>query len=171
MEQYEESVATMYLAAIRQQFQSIKDLGDRTLEQLEEQQLHFTPNEESNNIATIIKHLHGNMRSRWTDFLTSDGEKPDRKRDEEFIDRQQTKNEILELWNMGWKITFAAIEALTPADLIKTVYIRQEPHTVIQAIERQISHYSNHVGQIIYIGKLLTNTAWKTLTIPRNRSL
>ncbi len=170
MKTSENTLAMIYLAAIRDQLRSIKILGDRTLSQLHEEQMHFAPNEESNSIAVIVKHLCGNMKSRWTDFLTTDGEKEGRDRDDEFVDSLYSKEEILRAWETGWDVVFAVIDALTPEHLTATVFIRAEEHTVVQAIERQMAHYSNHVGQIIYLGKQTNNTSWTTLTIARGKS-
>ena len=152
------------------EYKKYKTFGDKSFAQIEtDEEMHWQPNEESNSIAIIIKHMHGNMLSRWTDFLTTDGEKPTRTRDEEFVGRKETKAELLNLWEEGWQCTFNALESLTENDFDKIVTIRNEPHTIVQAILRQLSHYSQHVGQIIYITKVIRNDEWKTLTIPRKK--
>lgn len=144
-----------------------KELGDKTFEQLEEADLFFRPNEESNSIAVIVQHIHGNMLSRFTNFLTEDGEKPWRKRDAEFnVSDNMTKEEVLSLWNTGWDCVFSALESLKPGDLSNTIYIRTEPLPVYDAVLRQLAHYPYHVGQILYIGKILKGKDWKSLSIP-----
>jgi len=147
-----------------------KKLGEQAIAQASDQALVATPDQESNSIAVIVKHLVGNMRSRWTDFLTSDGEKPDRKRDSEFESPPQTRSEILALWDFGWKIVFHSLAPLTEDDLRSTVLIRGERHSVMQAINRQIGHYSYHIGQIVYVAKHYSADHWKTLSIPRGKS-
>ena len=125
---------------------------------------------ESNSIAIIVKHMAGNMRSRWTDFLTTDGEKPDRNRDTEFDEPPRTRTELMELWERGWKLLLSALEPLSDADLTRTITIRTEPHSVTQAINRQIAHYSYHVGQIVYLARHFAGDKWQTLTIPKKKS-
>jgi len=147
-----------------------KDLGDKTFEQLNEWDFHYQPNDESNSIAVIIQHMAGNMLSRWTNFLTEDGEKEWRKRDEEFEIHTYTKQQLLELWEKGWTCFFDALESLKKKDLKKTVHIRKEPLTVIDAINRQLAHYPYHVGQIIFLAKIIRNKNWKNLSIPRGDS-
>ncbi|HEX4546719.1 MAG TPA: DUF1572 domain-containing protein [Candidatus Acidoferrum sp.] len=151
-------------------FRYYKKLGDRAMAQCPDEGLFRTPGEESNAIAIIVKHLAGNMRSRWMNFLTTDGEKPDRNRDSEFEQPPKTRAELLELWERGWKYVFDALEPLTEADLTCTVTIRTEPHSVMQAINRQIAHYSYHVGQIVYLARHFAGNNWQTLTIPRKKS-
>src|SRR5213080_3156741 len=136
-------------------FEQVRDIGSKTLSQITEEQAHWSPDPESNSIAIIVQHLHGNMLSRFTDFLTSDGEKPNRQRDEEFIEKRLSLEELKKMWNEGWNCVFSAIEPLDEADLSREVFIRGESHTVMEAILRQISHYAYHVGQIVYIGKHL----------------
>lgn len=165
----EQGIAAEYLKVVRSRFQEIKTTAERTFAQLSDEQLFWAPNEESNSIATIIQHLRGNMLSRWTDLFTSDGEKPDRNRDGEFEPARGDRAAILTLWEEGWATFLGALESLTEADLLRTIYIRKEPHSVIQAIERQVYHYGYHVGQIVYIAKLLKDADWQTLTIPRKR--
>jgi len=125
---------------------------------------------ESNSIAIIVKHMAGNMRSRWTDFLTTDGEKPDRNRDTEFDEPPRTRTELMELWERGWKLLLSALEPLSDADLTRTITIRTEPHSVTQAINRQVAHYSYHVGQIVYLARHFAGDKWQTLTIPKKKS-
>jgi hypothetical protein len=161
---------TDFLETTKKQFEYYKMLGEKTFEQLSEEQIVFKYNGESNSIATIVKHLHGNMMSRWTDFLTSDGEKEWRQRDGEFENDLLTKADVLKIWNEGWHCLFAAINPLTEADLSKTVYIRNQGHTVEEAIIRQLAHYPYHVGQIVFIGKMLIDNNWKSLSIPKNKS-
>jgi Protein of unknown function (DUF1572) len=149
-----------------------KRLAERSLEQAPDEALNATLDAESNSIAVIVKHLAGNMRSRFTDFLASDGEKPDRNRDGEFLAPPQTRAEIMALWEAGWKCVFSAIAPLTDEDLSRTVKIRGEAHSVMQAINRQVAHYSYHVGQIVFLAKhfAASGTGWTAVTIPRGRS-
>ena len=153
-----------------ERFEQLRTLGEKTLDQLTDSDVHWSPDPESNSIAVIVQHLHGNMLSRFTDFLTSDGEKSDRHRDEEFIEHDLSVTELKDRWSMGWECVFAAIRPLTNADLTKEVFIRGESHTVMEAILRQISHYAYHVGQMVYLGKHLKGQDWKTLSIPRGQS-
>lgn len=134
------------------------------------EQLTLQLDEESNSVAQIVKHMAGNMRSRWTDFLTTDGEKPDRNRDSEFVAAPATREEMMRLWQEGWAVLFGSLEPLTDADLGRTVTIRKEPHSVMQAIQRQVAHYALHIGQIVFIAKHLRSSEWKTVTVPKNRS-
>lgn len=147
-----------------------KRLGEKAIEQASDEALVANPDPESNSIAIIVKHLAGNMRSRWTDFLTSDGEKPGRNRDSEFETPPQTRAEILALWEAGWKIVLDSLAPLTDNDLSRTVLIRGERHSVMQAINRQIAHYAYHIGQIVYIAKHHCADRWKSLSIPRGKS-
>jgi hypothetical protein len=154
-------------------FRTYKKLGDRAIAQCPDAGLFVTLDAESNSIAIIVKHLGGNMRSRWTDFLTTDGEKPDRDRDTEFENPPATRAEILELWERGWNHVFTALASLTDADLVRTVTIRSTPHSVLQAINRQVAHYSYHVGQIVFLAKHCAATAtgkWDSLSVPRGQS-
>ena len=146
-----------------------KSLVERAITQLDDKQMHWQADPEANSIAIIMKHMAGNMLSRWTDFLTSDGEKPDRNRDGEFVDQFKSREELMTFWERGWARTFEAIEALTPADLEKTVMIRSEPHTVPLAIIRQVGHYAQHAGQIVFIAKHIKGAEWKTLSLPKKR--
>ena len=159
-----------YLDSARKQFEYYKMLGEKTFGQLADDQLFIQFNEESNSIATIVKHLWGNMLSRWTDFLTTDGEKASRERDAEFENDIKDKVELMEKWNQGWDCLFNALDALTPDQLDKTIYIRNMGHTVMEAINRQLAHYPYHVGQIVFIGKMLNNGKWQSLSIPRGNS-
>ncbi len=147
-----------------------KELGDETFAQLSEDDFHFIPAEDCNSISVIIKHMHGNMLSRWTNFLTSDGEKEWRKRDEEFQDQHLTKEQLLQLWEEGWKCFLDAMKSLSDADLQKIILIRSQPLTVMDALYRQLTHYPYHVGQIIYAAKILKNKNWQNLSVARNRS-
>ena len=153
-------------------FRYYKKLAERAIEQCPETALCATLDGESNSIATIVKHMWGNMRSRWTNFLTTDGEKPDRNRDTEFETPPQSRAELLAMWEHGWKYVFDALEPLTDADASRSVSIRSEPHSVLQAINRQIAHYSYHVGQITFLAKHFAAESgkWTSLTIPRNKS-
>jgi len=151
-------------------FNYYKKLGDRAMAQCPDEGLFATLDAESNSIAIIVKHMSGNMRSRWTDFLTSDGEKPDRHRDTEFEEPPKTRTELIELWEQGWKYLFDALAPLNDADLARTVTIRTEPHSVMQAINRQVAHYSYHVGQIVFLAKHAAADNWQALTVPKKKS-
>jgi uncharacterized damage-inducible protein DinB len=162
--------STSYIEDSLSLFRYYKKLGEGALEQVSDEQLFATLDPEMNSIAIMVKHMTGNMRSRWTDFLTSDGEKPDRNRDTEFEEPPSTRAELLRTWNDGWDRVFSALEPLSDSDLGRTVSIRGEPHSVMQAINRQIAHYSYHVGQIVFLAKHLNASGWKSLSVPRNRS-
>lgn len=157
----------LFLESVLKRFNDYKKLGDKTFEQLSEAEMNFSPNSASNSIATIIQHMHGNMLSRWTNFLTEDGEKEWRKRDREFEMQNQSREQLIHLWNEGWQALFNALNELTPEDLDKTIYIRHEPHSVIDAINRQVAHYSYHVGQIVFLGKWIKSEQWQSLSIPK----
>jgi hypothetical protein len=159
-----------YLNSCKKQFEQYKMLGEKTFSQLTDEQLFWKYNEESNSIATIVKHLWGNMLSRWTDFLTTDGEKEWRKRDAEFENDITTREELLQKWEEGWQCLFSALNALTVENLKKKVLIRGEEHTVMEAINRQLTHYSYHIGQIVFIGKMVLDENWKSLSIPKGAS-
>jgi len=164
---------TSYLKDSLDLFRYYKRLAERAMAQCPDQALFTALDRESNSIAIIVKHMTGNMRSRWQDFLTTDGEKPDRHRDTEFEDPPKTRQELLELWDRGWKYVFDALEPLTDADLTRTVTIRTEPHSVMQAIHRQMAHYAHHMGQILFVAKHLTTQAsgqWESLSVPRGKS-
>lgn len=158
------------LAAVIDEFQKIKKLADKSIEQLSDAQLHLTLDAEANSVAVLMRHMAGNMRSRWVNFLTSDGEKPDRMRDREFEDPQQSRAELLAEWEHGWQCLFDAITPLTDADLRRTVVIRGEPHSVYKAMSRQVAHYAGHAYQILLLAKHLSGPNWKTLSIPRGQS-
>lgn len=151
-------------------FEYYKSLGDKSFEQLSDDQIFWQYNEESNSIAVIVKHIAGNMLSRWTNFLTEDGEKQDRKRDEEFVSTFKTKQEVIDFWEEGWKCLFNALNQINDENLNATIYIRGEGHLVIDAVFRQLAHYPYHIGQIVYIAKMMKNDGWNTLSIARNKS-
>lgn len=159
-----------YLNSIQKQFAYYKLLGEKTFDQLNDDQLFWKYNSESNSIATIVKHLWGNMLSRWTDFLTTDGEKPWRQRDAEFENDITSREELMAKWNDGWNCFLNAINGLTESDLSKEVFIRNMGHTVFDAINRQLAHYPYHIGQIVFIGKMLRNDDWNSLSIPKGQS-
>ncbi len=160
-----------FLTTVKKQFEYYKLLGEKTFEQLSPEKLFFEYNEDSNSIAVIVKHLHGNMLSRWTDFLNSDGEKEWRKRDAEFENDILIKDDLIARWNEGWDCLFNALNSLKVDDLEKVIYIRNQGHTVSEAIIRQLAHYPYHVGQIVFIGKMLAEENWKSLSIPKNKSV
>jgi uncharacterized damage-inducible protein DinB len=162
--------STSYIEDSLSLFRYYKKLSEGAMEQLSDEQLFTALDEEMNSVAIIVKHMAGNMRSRWTDFLTSDGEKPDRNRDTEFIAPPATRAELMRVWNDGWERVFHALEPLSDADLEREVFIRCEPHSVMHAINRQIAHYSYHCGQIVFLGKHLKASDWKSLSVPRNKS-
>lgn len=152
-------------------FKTYKKLADKAIAQLKDEEFFVTLDEEANSVAVVMKHMAGNMFSRWTDFLTTDGEKPDRNRDMEFvIEEKTTKDDVLAYWERGWACVFAAIEPLTPEDFEKTVMIRGEEHTIVMAINRQLTHYAYHVGQIVFLAKHFRSREWSSLSIPRNKS-
>lgn len=158
-----------YLESAIKQFEYYKMLGDKTFVQIHEEKLFWQYNEDSNTIATIVKHLWGNMLSRWTDFLTTDGEKEWRNRDAEFDNEIATKQEMMAKWNEGWKVFMDTLNSLTDEDLDKIIYIRNQGHTVLEAINRQLAHYPYHIGQIVFIGKLCAEQ-WNSLSIPKGKS-
>lgn len=171
------TVSEDFLRSANRQFTYYKTLGEKAIEQLEPEQLFVSVNDDTNSIATIIKHLHGNMMSRWTDFLTTDGEKEWRNRDGEFISEAPTplivtekKQEVIKKWNEGWERLFNTLNSLKPEDLDKIIYIRNEGHTALEAINRQLAHYPYHVGQIVFYAKMLKKTRWNSLSIPKNKS-
>lgn len=159
-----------YLESIEKQFIYYKTLGEKAMDQLEAEQLFAAYNEDTNSIAVIVKHMAGNMLSRWTDFLTSDGEKPWRDRDAEFINDMTTKEQLMSKWNEGWQCLFQALNSLRVEQLSDIIYIRNEGHTVMEAINRQLAHYPYHVGQIIYAAKMLKKESWTSLSVPKNSS-
>lgn len=162
---------TNYLASSIAIFKQYKTLADKAMEQIPDEAFFWQPNPSSNSVYLIIKHMSGNMKSRWTDFLTTDGEKTWRNRDDEFEQNEQpSREQILQLWEEGWNCLFDALTPLEESDLVKIMYIRSEPHSVMEGINRQIAHYSSHVGQIIFLCKMLSNHTWKTLSIAKGKS-
>lgn len=159
-----------YLASAKKNFNQYKLLGEKAIEQLNVENLFWQYNEQSNSIAIIVQHLWGNMLSRWTNFLTEDGEKEWRERDAEFEKIINTKEELLNKWNEGWNCLLTALDSLTNDDLDKTIYIRKEPHTVVDAINRQLTHYSYHIGQIVYLAKMTAGDQWNSLSIKKGNS-
>jgi hypothetical protein len=161
---------TEYLADVRVQFEKLKVQAEKAVAQVADDQLHVTLDPESNSIAVVMRHMAGNLRSRFTDFLTTDGEKPDRNRDGEFeMERPLTRGELMAGWERGWRVLFSALGELSPDDLLRDVYIRGERHSVLQALQRQLIHHASHVGQIVLLSKHLAGPEWKTLSIPRRR--
>lgn len=159
-----------YLKSIDRQFRYYKSLGEKAMIQLEDKQLFVVANEDSNSIAVIVKHMWGNMLSRWTDFLTTDGEKPWRQRDAEFENDINSREELLNEWEEGWNCLFSALDSISDNDLGMIIYIRNEGHTVLEAINRQLAHYAYHVGQIVFAAKVLKSGSWDTLSIAKNKS-
>jgi hypothetical protein len=159
-----------YHADALSSFRNYKKLAERAIDQVSDEEFFATIDEEANSIALIVKHIAGNLRSRWSDFLTTDGEKPDRNRDTEFEVIQDTRESLMKFWEDGWKILFGSVESLTPDDFSRTVTIRGEPHTVIEAINRQLTHYAYHIGQIVFLAKHFRSAEWKTLSIAKHRS-
>jgi hypothetical protein len=159
-----------YLESAKRQFTLYKQLCEKAMAQLSDEALFWQPDPESNSIAIIIKHLWGNMLSRWTDFLTTDGEKDWRRRDEEFENDAHNREELMIKWEAGWQCLFNALDSITDQDLEHTIYIRNDGHTILEAINRQVSHYAYHAGQIVYIAKMVAKDNWHTLSIARNKS-
>ena len=159
-----------YLNSVKKQFLYYKMLGEKAMSQLQPEQLFVVVNEDTNSIATIVKHLSGNMLSRWTDFLTTDGEKEWRNRDSEFENDLQTKEAVMTLWDKGWNCFFDALDSIQPEQLSTIIYIRNEGHTVVEAINRQLAHYPYHIGQIVFYVKQLKTSEWESLSIPKNKS-
>ncbi|MBK3495081.1 DUF1572 family protein [Viridibacillus sp. YIM B01967] len=164
------NIGNKYLKIVIERFKSVKSLGDKTINQLSEVEILWSYNIESNSVAVIVKHLSGNMISRWTDFLTSDGEKEYRNRDEEFIEDISSKSELTIVWEKGWTTLIDTLTGLSEQDLLKNIYIRGERHLVLEAIERQMAHYAYHVGQIVFIGKQIKDNKWENLSIPKGKS-
>lgn len=162
--------STEYLSTVINRLQYYKELGEKTFDQLREEDMHYQPNGESNSMSVIIQHMAGNMISRFTNFLEEDGEKDWRNRDGEFVDRELSKQELIAEWNKGWDCFMSALHSLSAEDLLHTVYIRKEPLTVIDAINRQLAHHSYHVGQIVYLGRMIRNEDWINLSIPKGKS-
>ena len=166
-----EAVVQNYLDDARSALRAYKKLADKAIAQLKDDEFFVTIDEEANSVAVVMKHMAGNMFSRWTDFLTSDGEKPDRNRDMEFvIEPNTTKDDVIDYWERGWQCVFAAIDPLEVSDFEKTVTIRGEVHTIAQALNRQLMHYSYHIGQIAFLAKHFRSAEWQSLSIPKNRS-
>lgn len=159
-----------YLESIQKQFQYYKLLGDRVLERLNVEEMQWQYNEESNSVTTMVKHLHGNMLSRWTNFLTTDGEKEWRDRDGEFHADKMEKETIIALWEEGWECLFTALDDIDTGNFNQTVYIRNMGHTVVAAINRQLAHYAYHVGQLVYVARMIQGEKWESLSIPKNQS-
>ncbi len=159
-----------YLSSTRKQFEYYKSLGEKTFEQLTDEQLFWQYNAESNSIATIVKHLWGNMVSRWTDFLTADGEKEWREREAEFENDLQTREVMLRLWNEGWDCLFQALDSVNEENINTIIFIRNQGHSIVEAINRQLAHYPYHIGQIVFIGKMVKDASWTSLSIPRGGS-
>ncbi len=159
-----------FLISTRKLFQYYKGLGEKAIDQLGDEHISWKPDEASNSIALIVHHLSGNMLSRFTDFLTSDGEKSWRDRDSEFEVGYKSKAEMMDAWQKGWTKVFEAIDSVTEDDLERIVYIRNEGHTVTDALQRQLAHYASHIGQILYIGKMIKGNDWKSLSIPKGQS-
>ena len=165
-----EPFASNYLTDAILSYRNAKKMAERAIEQVSDDEFFRQIDEESNSLAMIVKHIAGNLHSRWGDFLMTDGEKPDRNRDAEFELTEETRESLMEFWETGWQTLFDNIGPLTPADLSKQVTIRGEPHTIVEAINRQLTHYAMHVGQIVFLAKHLRSSEWKTLSVPRNRS-
>jgi hypothetical protein len=165
------SIIENYKSDALQSFRNYKSAAEKALAQVSDEEFFKMIDAESNSLATIVKHIAGNLHSRWTNFLTTDGEKPDRRRDREFVVLAgETRESIMKFWESGWKILFEAIEPIAPEDFGKTVTIRGEPHTIVEAINRQLSHYAQHIGQIIFLAKHFRVDAWHTLSLPKNKS-
>ncbi len=165
------TIEELYLASVMKRFQEHKILAEKTFAQLNNEEMHVQQNEASNSIAIIIQHMHGNMLSRWTNFLTEDGEKNWRKRDDEFESSTLSKEQLTQLWDEGWRVFFDTLNSLTPENLSHTITIRSQPLNAIDAINRQLAHYGYHVGQIVFIGKWLKADDWKTLSIAKGKSM
>jgi hypothetical protein len=164
-------LASLYLEEIKRQLRGHKRMGEAAMAQLEDMDFFVTLDPESNSVAVLVKHIAGNARSRFTDFLTSDGEKADRFRDQEFeVSAKTTREEVLRWWEQAWFHVFSALDSLQPEDVQRTVTIRQEPHTVMQALNRALAHYAQHIGQIVFVAKHLRSSQWQTLSIPRGKS-
>lgn len=164
------SAGSEYLRVMKELFAKYKNMGDKTFSQLDEKDFHYKIDEESNSIAIIIQHIGGNMVSRFRNFLTSDGEKSDRNRDNEFEEQNLSSKDLINKWEQGWKIFFSEFDKLRESDLTKVVMIRNEPHSVIEALDRQATHYAYHIGQIVFIAKHIKKENWKTLSIPKGKS-
>lgn len=170
MYQIQKKMITEYLDSVKKQMEYYKLLGEKTFEQLEEKYLFWLYNPESNSIANIVKHLSGNMLSRWTDFLTTDGEKASRNRESEFESTILSRAELLDAWNMGWKCFFDALKMINDENFNQTIYIRNQGHSIMEALNRQLAHYPYHIGQIVFIGKMILDKEWQSLSIPKGKS-
>jgi hypothetical protein len=166
----DQDIGRTYLDEVRRQFRGYKRMGEGAIEQCSDEELFQQLDPESNSIAILVQHITGNQRSRFTDFLTTDGEKPNRNRDQEFEPVVKTREELMRRWEDGWALLFKTLESLAPADLVKTVTIRGESYSALRAINRQIAHYSSHIGQIVFMAKHFRSAEWKTLSIPRGKS-
>lgn len=166
----EQTPGQNYLDCTRPLFRYYRELGDKALAQIEDNQIHTLPSPESNSVAIIVKHMSGNMLSRFSDFLTSDGEKPWRDRESEFENDYADKTELLAAWDKGWECFFAAVDPLVEADLSKIVYIRNQGHSVLEALQRQLAHYAYHVGQLVFVCRMLAGADWQSLSIPKGGS-
>ena len=164
------TIGKEYIATVIRRLKYYKDLGEKAMEQLDEKEIHDRPNNESNSVAIIVQHMAGNMLSRFTNFLTEDGEKAWRQRDDEFEIHSFSKQQVIDLWEKGWQCVFNALTSLNEDDLLKTISIRKETLTVIDAVNRQLAHYPHHIGQILYIGKMIKGSSWKNLSIPKGQS-
>lgn len=165
------SFALAYAEEAFRSFRGYKRMADGTFAQLDDRGFFYLPDPESNSIAILVKHIAGNLRSRWTDFLTTDGEKPDRHRDQEFVlTAADTREELMRRWEASFETVFSTLKGLKPEDFDKTIYIRSEPHSIIQAINRSVNHIAGHISQIVFLGKLVRGAEWKTLSIPRGKS-
>ncbi len=158
-----------FLDSVTRIFLQYKKMAEKAMEQVEPQQLFIQANDDSNSMAIVVKHMAGNMISRWTDFFTTDGEKPDRNRDSEFENDSNDRALLMKRWEQGWNVFLDTLTSIKPEDLSRTIYIRGEAHTVLEAINRQMAHYSYHVGQIVYLAKMLKRTEWNTLSIPKKK--
>ncbi len=165
-----DTLGEIYLRDAAERFRHTKRLADGAVAQVSDEEFFRALDPESNSIALIMKHMAGNMRSRWTDFLTSDGEKADRRRDSEFESEGEDRRAIQDAWEAGWRLVFDAVGSLRPEDLTRTVTIRGEPHTVVEAVNRQLTHYGQHTGQIVFLAKHFKSSAWRSLSIPRGQS-
>lgn len=159
-----------YLKSIRELFEYYKAQGEKSIDQLEEKELFWQPNDGSNSISILVGHLSGNMKSRWTDFLTTDGEKTWRERDREFESTIESKEELLKVWNEGWDCLFNALKSVNQANFQTVVYIRNQAHSIVYAFNRQLAHYASHIGQMVYFAKMIRSSNWKSLSIPKGES-
>jgi len=159
-----------YLNSVKKQFEYYKTLGEKTFDQLDEDDFFWQYNLESNSIAIMVNHLYGNMKSRWTEFLTADGEKEWRNRDLEFENIIKTKNELLNKWNEGWVCLFTALNSINEDNFNQEIYIRNQSHSIVEAINRQLAHYSYHIGQIVFLGRMIKGNSWISLSIPKGKS-